>query len=62
MFKLFCWVLKDSNRPFPVLIGKSETVADLKDAIKKKKENAFVGIDADSLDIWKVSASGVCRL
>jgi len=29
----------------------------LKDAIKEKKQNAFVNLDADSLDLWKVSMS-----
>jgi len=46
-----------SDRPFSVKIGKSETVDGLKKAIKKEKKHALVGIDADTLNIWKVSAS-----
>ncbi|KAM6503857.1 hypothetical protein JOM56_000800 [Amanita muscaria] len=53
-FKLFCWVVKSDN-PFSVKIGKSQTVDDLKQAIKMKKEHAFAGIDYDTLDIWKLS-------
>ena len=45
-----------------VNISKSETVSDLKAAIKKEKENALVGIDPDMLDIWKVRPPGTCRL
>ncbi|KAF8228040.1 hypothetical protein L208DRAFT_1293576, partial [Tricholoma matsutake] len=52
---LFCWILNKSNSPFPVLIGKSKTVAELKVMVKKKKENGLVGIDADEFRIWKLS-------
>ncbi|KAF8239167.1 hypothetical protein L208DRAFT_1238744, partial [Tricholoma matsutake] len=30
---------------------------DLKEAIKKEKEHALVGIDPDTLNLWKVSTS-----
>ncbi len=30
----------------------------LKDAIKERKQNKFGHIDADELDLWKVSDSG----
>ena len=61
-FKLFCWILRKSNSAFPINIGKSETVGDLREAIKKAKENALVGIDPDKLIIWKVRPPGICRL
>ena len=58
MLNLNCWVLGDDpERVFSVKIAKSETVDALKDAIKEKKQNAFVNLDADSLDLWKVSMS-----
>ena len=57
--KLFCWVLHKSNRAFPVDIGKSETVGDLKALIK---EHALLGISLDTTPIWKVHSPGMCRL
>ena len=45
----------DSQRVFPVRIAKSETVGALKKAVKKEKEHAFDGVDADCLDLWMVS-------
>jgi len=53
---LNCWIvgLDKANR-FSVDVPLSKTVDHLKDAIKKKKENAFNHIDADQLEIWKVS-------
>ena len=44
-----------TERVFPVKVAKSETVGGLKKAIKKEKEHAFDGVDADCLDLWKVS-------
>jgi hypothetical protein len=61
-FRLVCWILRKSDSAFPVNIGKSETVGDLRAAIKKAKENALVGIDPDALIIWKVRPPGMCRL
>jgi hypothetical protein len=55
---LNCLVLGDeisAGRVFPVRIAKSETVGGLKKAIKKEKEHALDGIDADLVDLWKVS-------
>jgi hypothetical protein len=55
---LNCLVLGDeisAGRVFPVRIAKSETVGGLKKAIKKEKEHASDGIDADLVDLWKVS-------
>jgi hypothetical protein len=61
-FKLFCWVLRQSKKAFPVNIGRNQTVGDLQAAIKKEKGNALVGIDPNTLDIWKVRPPGMCRL
>ena len=55
--KLGCWILKKSTRYFSVEINVSEEVEDLKKAIKTKTENALRGIDAYTLDLWRVSAS-----
>lgn len=44
-----------SYDPFSVRIGKSETIDDLKEAIKKRMENAFSGVDSYLLNLWKVS-------
>jgi Crinkler effector protein N-terminal domain len=55
---LNCLVLGDeisAGRVFPVRIAKSETVGGLKKAIKKEKKHALDGIDADLVDLWKVS-------
>ena len=51
---LNCQILGLGNS-FPVDILPSKTVGHLKDAIKKKKENALGGIDADQLEILKVN-------
>jgi Crinkler effector protein N-terminal domain len=59
-FKLFCWVLGGFGGPFPVDIGASKTVGDLKNAIKKVKVHAFAKIDADTLNLWKVGWLLIC--
>jgi len=52
---LFCSVHGESRRDvFSVEIG-NKPISDLKDAIKEKKPNDFVHIDADKLTLWKVS-------
>ncbi|KIL62257.1 hypothetical protein M378DRAFT_108566, partial [Amanita muscaria Koide BX008] len=53
--KLFCWVHDASGNPFPVVIGKCATVGELKEEIKKKKENLLGVIDPDTLELWKLS-------
>jgi len=40
---------------FPVEIDREKSVGALKDAIKDKKRNRLHDIDADSLDLWRVS-------
>ena len=51
---LACWIVGlDNANAFPVETLRSQTVGHLKKAIKK--ENALNRIDADQLEIWKVS-------
>jgi hypothetical protein len=45
------------GRIFSVKIPKSGTVDGLKKAIKKEKEHACEGVDADLIDLWKVQVS-----
>ncbi|KAK7455294.1 hypothetical protein VKT23_011167 [Stygiomarasmius scandens] len=51
---LFC-CLVGSNTPFPVDISGSRTVGHLKEIIKKKKPQDLKGMDADKLELFKVS-------
>jgi hypothetical protein len=52
---LNCWVLGDDpQHVFSVEIAKTKTVDGLKDAILEKNKNAFVGLDAKYLVLWKV--------
>ncbi|KAG0221709.1 hypothetical protein BGW41_006585, partial [Actinomortierella wolfii] len=43
------------SKAIPVEIEPSETIGDLRDAIKKKKVVEFKDVDAKSLTLWKVS-------
>jgi hypothetical protein len=54
LITLFCWVVGVSDRPFSIDIENTLTVDHLKDAIVKKKSNAFLNVDADQLDLWMV--------
>jgi hypothetical protein len=55
--QLFCWVQgNDHGQIFPLDIRGIATVGHLKEAIKKEKA-AFKQVDADTLKLWKVSAS-----
>jgi hypothetical protein len=57
MLNLNCWLLGDDpRRVFSVKIAKSETVDDLKKAIKEdsSRKNYFNDVDAADLDLWKV--------
>jgi Crinkler effector protein N-terminal domain len=54
--KLFCWILGVSNNAFSVKIEDNETVSDLKKAIVTEKPVTFADIDADQLELWKVSS------
>jgi hypothetical protein len=56
---LNCWILGDNTRrAFSVKIAQSEIVDALKDVIKNKKKHTFDAIDANLLDLWKVSSCG----
>ena len=54
MITIFCWILGVSASEFPVDIEDSLSVGHLKDAIVKKNSNAFPGVDAAQLTLWKV--------
>ena len=57
MIRLFCLVQGDeAGQHFPINIAITETVGELREMIKKKKEHAFRGVDADTLNLWKVRA------
>jgi hypothetical protein len=43
-----------SDDPFLIDIERNTTVIHLKEAIKKKKEHTFGGVEADTLRLWKV--------
>ncbi|KAM6498798.1 hypothetical protein JOM56_006746, partial [Amanita muscaria] len=45
------------SRIFKVRIEASQAVADLKDAIKEEKKNAFQHVDARTLNLWKPNDS-----
>jgi hypothetical protein len=45
------------DNAFNVKVNKTEAVSELKDAIKKKKQNDFANVDADKLKLWKVDIS-----
>jgi hypothetical protein len=54
---LFCWVQGDNpQQTFKLSIPANEHVSDLRKAIRKEKQNAFRGVDADTLMLWKVNA------
>ncbi|KAF8642845.1 hypothetical protein AX14_009694, partial [Amanita brunnescens Koide BX004] len=52
---LFCWVFNVFGNPFPVDIRKSMTVGHLKEMIKNQKQHVFGAVDADTLELWKLS-------
>ena len=54
--RLVFWVFGDDcGRTIGVDIALNKDVGDLKEAIKEKKKNTFEHVDADVLDLWKVS-------
>ncbi|KAF9283894.1 hypothetical protein BGZ68_005044 [Mortierella alpina] len=54
--KLNCLVAGESTlRAFPVKLLSDDSVGDLKELIKAKKEHAFSDLDADTLTLWHVS-------
>jgi Crinkler effector protein N-terminal domain len=54
MYPLWCIVIGEST-PFPVAIGETQSVGELKDAIKKKKPAYLKDIDADGLTLYQVN-------
>ncbi|KAF9195849.1 hypothetical protein BGZ49_002952 [Haplosporangium sp. Z 27] len=52
--KLFC-IIDGESTPISIKIRTDETVDDIKKAIKKEKAIQLADIDADKLDLWKVS-------
>jgi hypothetical protein len=54
--KLFCWILDVSDQSFSISIDDSQTVDDLKEAIIKTKSTTFANIEADPLELRKVSS------
>jgi Crinkler effector protein N-terminal domain len=56
IFTLLCYVRGDDYKnAFEVKIGKEETVAELREAIKKENTQMCRAIDANLLVLWKVS-------
>lgn len=55
-FELNCFILGDDpSRMFSVNILETDTVSHLKQVIKQMR-NAFRDVDADTLQLWKVSS------
>ncbi|KAG9071583.1 hypothetical protein KI688_005796 [Linnemannia hyalina] len=53
---LFCLVEGEAtSNAFPVEIGSTKTIGDLKELIKTEKTNVFSDVDADQLTLWRVS-------
>jgi len=50
---LYCLVLGEAT-PFPVKINKTQSVAELKKAIKKDKKKDFNDVDANNLTLYKI--------
>jgi hypothetical protein len=62
--ELNCLVLgHDLRNAFSVEISSTKNVSALQEAIRKKKEHGFKGVDADTLVLWKVSipADGLAK-
>jgi len=55
VLKLFAYILELDGPSFSVSIKRSETVDDLKKAIKKENPGCLNGIDARELTLWKVA-------
>jgi Crinkler effector protein N-terminal domain len=52
MVKLFCALVGEKGNSFPVKIDESESVGDLRTAIKKEKENDLKAVDANKLELF----------
>jgi hypothetical protein len=53
--KLFCWIRGVDDSLFPVNISQSQTVGDLKEAIKNENDNVLSNVPACQVKLWKVS-------
>ncbi|EGZ28884.1 hypothetical protein PHYSODRAFT_474854 [Phytophthora sojae] len=58
MVKLFCAVVGVAGSAFSVRVDESDTVDDLKKAIKAEKTNDFKDIDADKLELYVAKRDG----
>ncbi|GMF22809.1 unnamed protein product [Phytophthora lilii] len=58
MVKLFCAIVGVAGSAFSVRVDESDSVDDLKDAIKAKKPNDFKDIDADKLQLFLAKTEG----
>ena len=56
--RLFCAFVGEKGSAFPVTIERSETVGDLKKAIKLEKANDLKAIDADKLELYLAKKDG----
>jgi hypothetical protein len=52
LLTLNCWV-RSGNDAFQVTISKTESVSNLREAIKNKKAATFCDVDADDLALYK---------
>jgi len=52
---LYAYIIGLNSRSFSVTLAKSETVANLAEAILKERPNDLKNVDADRLDLYKVS-------
>ena len=58
IIRLSCLVFGDPiENAFTVKVDKDETISELKEIIKTKKQNTFTDIDANELSLWKIDAS-----
>ncbi|CAI5724371.1 unnamed protein product [Peronospora effusa] len=57
MIKLFCVIVGVKGSAFPVDIDTTESVGDLKDAIKAKKANALKNVGARNLQLFLSKAA-----
>jgi len=58
IIRLSCLVFGDPiENAFTVKVDNDETISELKEIIKIKKQNTFNDIDANELSLWKINAS-----
>jgi Crinkler effector protein N-terminal domain len=56
MLNLNCWIFnEDYTSVFPIEIGCTKTIGNLKNAIKEDQRIAFQHVDPRNLDLWMVS-------